>query len=373
MATILSVIILLSVLIFVHELGHFLIARFSGVGVRKFSLGFGPKLIGKKWGETEYLISLLPLGGYLKLTGETEDDALSEEDEKRSFLKQPVGKRIAIVIAGPLANFLLAILIFTVVYMVGIPQLTTQIGRVQEGSPAGKAGIKEGDKIIAIEGKKVSRWGKMAEVISKSEGRELRITIKRERHLAGETPVLQRKNVILKPKLLKTKNIFGEEVDAYKIGVSPSAHTITERMNPFAAFWFAGKQTYFVSKLTLVSIVKIIEGTISPKTMGGPVLIAQIAGTQAREGIIPFVLFMALLSVNLAILNLLPIPVLDGGHILFYTIEIVAGREVNIKFREAAQQIGLVLLIVLMLFVFIVDMERLNIKIFDSIGRIFTR
>ena len=362
--TILSVIILLSVLIFAHEFGHFLAARFLGVGVLKFSLGFGPKLIGKKWGETEYLISLLPLGGYLKLLGESEDDLLSEEDEKRSFLKQPAGKRIAIVIAGPLSNFLLAILIFTVIYMIGIPTLTTQVGPVQPDSPAGNAGIAEGDKILAIDGKKVIRWEKMAEVVAKSGGKELRITIKRGQQL---------KSIILKPKLLKVTNIFGEEVDSYKIGVSPSAQTVTERRNPFAAFFLGLKQTYFISKLTLVGIVKIINGTVSPKTLGGPILIAQIAGTQIKEGVISFVLFMALLSVNLAILNLLPIPVLDGGHISFYLFEIITGKEVNIKFRERAQQIGIVLLIILMLFVFIVDIERLNIKMFDNIGRIFTR
>ena len=355
---------MLSVLIFVHEFGHFLAARFLGVGVLKFSLGFGPKLIGKKWGETEYLISLLPLGGYLKLLGESEDDVLSEEDEKRSFLKQPPLKRIAIVVAGPLSNFLLAILIFTVIYMIGLPTLTTQIGPVQPDSPAFNAGIAEGDKILAIDGKKVIRWEKMAEVVAKSGGKELRITIKRGQQL---------KDITLRPKLFKLKNIFGEDVDSYKIGVSPSAQTVTERKNPFAAFFLGLKQTYFISKLTLVGLVKIINGTVSPKTLGGPILIAQIAGTQVKEGIISFVLFMALLSVNLAVLNLLPIPVLDGGHISFYLFEIIAGKEVNIKFKERAQQIGIALLIILMLFVFIVDIERLNIKMFDNIGKIFTR
>jgi regulator of sigma E protease len=321
-------------------------------------------LIGKKWGETEYLISLLPLGGYLKLLGESEDDVLSEEDEKRSFLKQPPLKRIAIVVAGPLANFLLAILIFTVIYMIGLPTLTTQVGRVQAGSPAGNAGIAEGDNILAIDGKKVARWEKMAEAVAKSGGKELRITIKRGQQL---------KDITLRPKLFKLKNIFGEDVASYKIGVSPSAQTVTERKNPFAAFFLGIKQTYLISKLTLVGLVKIINGTVSPKTLGGPILIAQIAGAQVKEGIISFVLFMALLSVNLAILNLLPIPVLDGGHISFYLFEIIAGKEVNIKFRERAQQIGIALLIILMLFVFIVDIERLNIKMFDNIGKIFTK
>ncbi|HBH88229.1 MAG TPA: RIP metalloprotease RseP [Syntrophaceae bacterium] len=362
--SIISLIILLGVLIFAHEVGHFLVAKYSGVGVLKFSLGFGPRLIGKKVGETEYLISLIPLGGYVKLLGESQDDELSEEDKKRSFLKQPVSKRIAIVAAGPIFNFLLAIVIFTIVYMIGVPTLTTYIGGVQEGSSAYDAGIKEGDMIIAIDGKEITRWEILAERISKSEGKELRVTIKRDELT---------RDVSLKPRMLKTQNIFGEEIESYKIGVSPSSqHTVTESMNPLMAFWTGLKQTWNISKLTVLSVIKIFEGAISPKTLGGPILIAQIAGAQVKEGIIPFVFFMALLSINLAILNLFPIPILDGGHLLFFFIEIITGKEINIKWREMAQQIGFVLLVILMLFVFIIDIERLNLS-FDNINKIFSR
>jgi regulator of sigma E protease len=363
--SIVSVIILLGILIFAHEFGHFLAAKYSGVGVLKFSLGFGPKLIGKKIGETEYRISLIPLGGYVKLLGESENERLAEEDEKRSFFKQPVLKRAAIVSAGPIFNFLLAILIFTIVYMVGVPTLTTYISAVQEGSPAFEAGIREGDLIAAIDGEEITRWERLAEIISKSDGGELRMTMKR-----GE----QLRDVLLKPRLYKAKNIFGEDIESFKIGVSPSTeHTVVERMNPFKAFWTSLKQTWFISKLTVLSIVKILEGVVSPRTLGGPIMIAQIAGTQVKEGIIPFVLFMALLSINLAILNLLPIPILDGGHLFFYLVEAISGREINIKWREMAQQIGLVILIALMIFVFIMDIERLNIKWFDDVNKFFTR
>lgn len=362
--SIISLIVLLGVLIFAHEFGHFLVAKYSGVGVLKFSLGFGPRLIGKKVGETEYLISMIPLGGYVKLLGESHDEELSAEDEKRSFLKQPVSKRIAIVAAGPIFNFLLAILIFTIVYMTGVPALTTYIGGVQEGSPAFEAGIKEGDVIVAINGQEISRWEKLAEDISKSGGKEIHISLKRNEQLL---------EVSLKPRLLKTQNIFGEEIASYKMGVSPSSqYAVTERMNPFMAFWTGIKQTWFISKLTVLSVVKIFEGVISPKTLGGPILIAQIAGTQAREGIVPFVFFMALLSINLAILNLFPIPILDGGHLLFFFIEIITGKEINIKWRETAQQIGFVILVILMVFVFIMDIERLNLS-FENINKIFSR
>ena len=306
---------------------------------------------------------MIPLGGYVKLLGEADSDDLSEKDKKRSFLKQPVLKRAAIVIAGPVFNFLLAILIFTIVYIIGIPTLTTQIGGVQEGSIAYETGVEEGDIIIAINGTEISRWEKLAEMITESNGKELSLTIKRGDGLH---------NIKLAPRLLKTKNLFGEAIDSYKIGISPSPRQATiEKMNPFLAFWTGMKQTWMISKLTLISIFKILEGVISPKTLGGPVLIAQIAGAQAQEGLIPFVLFMALLSINLAVLNLLPIPVLDGGHLLFYLIELITGKEMNIKWREMAQQIGFVLLMILMIFVFILDIERLNPKIFEAFSRFF--
>jgi regulator of sigma E protease len=364
LVTILSVVILLGILIFVHEFGHFLAAKLAGVGVLKFSLGFGPRLIGKKVGETEYLISLIPLGGYIKLLGESEDEILPEEDIKRSFLAQSVWKRICIVAAGPAFNFLLAVVIFTFVNMWGLPVLITKIDSVQEGSAAFNAGIKRGDVITAIDGTQVKRWSDMAKLISNCGGRTLKINIKRENQVL---------NISVKPILSRAKNIFGEDVDSYKIGISPSSETMLERHNPFRAFLEGGKQTWVVSKLTLTSIVKILQGTVSPKTLGGPIMIAQLASAQVREGFIPFILFMALLSINLAVLNLLPIPILDGGHILFFLIEAIAGREINIKWRERAQQVGFALLILLMAFVLIIDLERMDLEIFKSLAKIFSK
>jgi regulator of sigma E protease len=356
-------IILLGVLIFAHEFGHFIMAKKSGVGVLKFSLGFGPKIFGKRIGETEYLLSAIPLGGYVKLLGESDVDGLSEEEQRRSFSRQSVAKRILIVAAGPVFNFLLAIVIFTIVYMVGIPTLTGEIGTIQENSAAEAAGLKPGDVVVAIDGAQITRWNRLAETISSSEGRSLKISYER-----GGV----RQELTVTPNLLKSKNIFGEEVDSYKLGISPAPKTVIDRLNPLEATWASLKQTWLISKLTLLSLVKIIEGVVSPKTLGGPILIAQMAGTQAREGLIPFVLFMALLSINLAILNLLPIPVLDGGHLLFYLIEIVKGSEVNLKWREMASQVGFVLLIMLMIFVFVMDIDRLNIKAIDEFTKFFT-
>lgn len=359
-----SVIVLLGVLIFVHELGHFLMAKYFNIGVLKFSLGFGRRLIGKKIGETEYLISLIPLGGYVKLLGESEDELLNGENRKRSFMHQSVWKRIAVVGAGPLSNFMLAVVIFALVNMIGMPVLTTEIGGVLEKSAAYEAGVKAHDRVVAVDGKPVDRWDRMAEFIAKSDGRPVILTLDREGVL---------KEVSMTPRSVTGKNIFGEEVRTYKIGISPASKTIIARQNPVEAVWTGIRQTWTVTKLTFLSIVKIFEGVLSPRSLGGPILIAQMAGAQVKEGIIPFVLFMALLSVNLGVLNLLPIPVLDGGHLLFYAIEAVSGKPVSIKWRERAQQIGFIILVALMVFVMAMDIDRLEIKAINDFTKFFTK
>ena len=348
---IISVIILLGILIFVHELGHFLVAKWSGVGVLKFSLGFGPRLIGKKIGETEYVLSAIPLGGYVKMLGESGDEEeLSPDDEKRSFQKQTLLKKIAIVAAGPLFNFLFAIIAFAVVYAVGVPVSTSRIGNVQEGSAAFEAGMQSGDVIIAINDREILRWSELANAVSESSGDKLRISVDRENKFL---------DIYVTPELVKSKNIFGEEIDTYRIGVGISDETVMERQGPVGALYSGIEQTWGWTKLTCLGIVKIIQGVVSPKELGGPILIAQMAGSQVRKGFLPFIFLMAVLSVNLGVLNLLPVPVLDGGHLCFFLIEAVTGREVNIKWREIAQQVGFFLLILLMIFVFYNDIIRI--------------
>ncbi len=362
MITLISFVVLLGILIFVHELGHFLAARMTGVGVLKFSLGFGPKIFGKKIGETEYVLSWIPLGGYVKLLGESGNEELSPEEEKRSFCKQSVWKRILIVLAGPGFNFLLAVVIFIFVLIYGLPSLTSEIGEVQKDSAAYEAGMQNGDKIVFINGEKVKFWDDIRAVIAESKDKQIEIVVERK----GEE-----KSLFVKPKLSKSKNIFGEEVPAYLIGISPSETTVIERRNPWDAIITSVYKTWEISKLTVISVVKIFEGVISPKTLGGPIFIAQVAGAQVKEGLIPFILFMAILSINLGVINLFPIPVLDGGHIFFYLIEIVTRREISLKVRELSQQIGFVILLMLMLFVIFIDIERLNIKIVNDILKIF--
>jgi len=359
-----SLIILLGILVFAHELGHFLVAKYFNIGVLKFSLGFGRKIIGKKIGETEYLLSLIPLGGYVKLLGEAEGETLSAEDEKRSFIRQSVWKRMAIVLAGPVFNFILAILIFAVVYMIGVPVLTNQIGSLQKGGAAIEAGMKENDIILKIDGADIDRWDKMAETISKSGGKTMKFLIQRD---------ARTQEILITPRVMKSKNIFGEDTDSYKIGVGPAQKTVIERLNPIEASWRSLNQTWFITKMTLISIVKIFEGVISPKNLGGPILIAQMAGEQVKGGLVPFVFFMALLSINLGVLNLLPIPVLDGGHLFFYIIEAIRGKDVGPKWKEKAQQVGFVLLIILMIYVMIMDIDRLNLDSVNDITKIFTK
>ncbi len=349
--SIISVIILLGVLIFVHELGHFLVAKWSGVGVLKFSLGFGPRLIGKKMGETEYVLSAIPLGGYVKMLGESEDEeALSLDEEKRSFQKQAILKKIAIVAAGPLFNFLFAIIAFAMVYAVGVPVSTSRIGDIQKDGAAFEAGMRSGDVIVAINDTEISRWSELASVVSGSKGDRLRISVDRGNKLL---------NIYVTPELVKSKNLFSEEIDTYRIGVGISDETFMERQGPVGALYSGIEQTWGWTKLTCLGMVKIIQGVVSPKELGGPILIAQMAGSQVRKGFLPFIFLMAVLSVNLGVLNLLPIPVLDGGHLLFFLIEAVTGREVNVKWREIAQQAGFFLLMLLMIFVFYNDIARI--------------
>ncbi len=353
---------MLGILIFVHELGHFLAARIGGVGVLKFSLGFGPKIFGKKIGETEYVVSWIPLGGFVKLLGESGTEDLAPEDEKRSFFKQPTWKRLLIVLAGPVFNFLLAIVIFFIVYMYGLPNLVPVVGEMAKDSAAQASGIVAGDQIVSLNDQKIRYWDEIRPVIAKSGGAPVKIVV-----LRGE----EEKAFSVTPKLSKTKTIFGEEEESYLIGIAPAGKTVIERKNPFSAMLSAFEKTWEISKLTVISVVKMIEGVISPRTLGGPIFIAQVAGNQVREGIIPFILFMAVLSINLGVINLFPIPVLDGGHIFFYLIEMVTRREIPMKVREISQQIGFVVLLMLMLFVIMIDIERLNIKPVNDVLKFF--
>ncbi|MDL1986070.1 MAG: RIP metalloprotease RseP [Deltaproteobacteria bacterium] len=349
--SIFAFIIVLGILISFHELGHFIVARLFGVGVEKFSIGFGPKIFGKRIGNTDYCVSAIPLGGFVKMVGEDPNADVSPDDISVSFTHKHVLKRILIVAAGPFFNLLLAMIIFFGMFQIyGTFILEPSIGEVKENSPAFREGLETGDRILAINEIPIERWEVLAKIISESNGEELVLHIQRNESIIVAN---------VKPELITSKNIFGEDFQRYVIGITSSGNGFSKELNFFQAFSESIIQTYNISKLTIVSIVKLIQGTISTKTLGGPLMIAQMAGQQAEEGISNLLFFIALLSINLAIINFLPIPVLDGGHLVFFFIEAATGRPVNVKFREIAQQVGIFVLIMLMIYVFYNDITRM--------------
>lgn len=349
MLSILSAIVVLGVLIFVHELGHFIFAKLFGVGVEKFSLGFGTKIVGFKRGETEYLISAFPLGGYVKMIGEGADAELSEEDKARSFMDKPPLQRIAIVAAGPVFNLLFAYVVFIVVFMLGVPSATTKIGEVMKDKPAARVGLKANDVVTAINGKPVSRWDEFAKVIAESGGKPLDVQVRRGNATLSFHVV---------PESRTAKNLLGETVTSPVIGVVAAGEMVTDRFGPGDAFVKGSAQTWNMIKITVISLEKLVERAIPLDTVGGPIMIAKMAGQQAAAGGVSFLAFMALLSVNLGVLNLLPVPILDGGHLFFYLWELVFRKPVSMKTREVAQQIGLAILIGLMVLAFYNDIAR---------------
>ena len=350
--SILFAIIALGALIFIHELGHFIFAKTFGVGVEKFSLGFGPKLFGKKVGDTEYLISALPLGGYVKMVGEGEGDdfVIGDADRERSFAEKAPLKRIAIVAAGPVFNLLFAWVLFMVIFLMGVPSVTTKVGEVMPGKPAARAGMLAGDQITAVNGQAVTRWEDFAKIIAQGKLAPLAIEVRRGQATLKFTMV---------PESRTSKNLLGETVTQPIVGVVAAGDSVIEHFPPGEAIQRGSAQCWSVIKLTVLSMVKLIERAIPLDNIGGPIMIVKMAGQQAAAGGVNFLAFVALLSVNLGVLNLLPVPILDGGHLAFFVIELLIGRPVSKKTREVAQQVGLVLLISLMMLAFYNDIARM--------------
>lgn len=348
--TLIMAIVFLGIVIFVHEFGHFISAKIVGVRVLKFSLGFGPRIAGFRYKETEYLISMVPLGGYVKMLGEEPGSELSEDEKRYSFSHKPVSKRAIIVFSGPFFNLLFACIVFFFVFIHGVPVLTPTIGEVMEGSSAFSAGLKKGDLVVAVNDREIKEWNELQSIVQKSPGKELNLRIKR-----GEEML----SVKVTPKKTKIKNIFNEEVEVGLIGIKPEAETFIKRLNPHQALYFSVIKTGEVSYLTILSIIKLIQRVIPIETLGGPLMIFDIAKKSAEAGFIDFFLFMALISVNLGILNLLPVPVLDGGHLLFFTIEKLRGKPLNEKTISVLQRIGIFILITLMIIAFRNDIMRL--------------
>ena len=433
--------VLLGILIFVHELGHFMVAKSLGIKVLKFSLGFGPKVIGKRYGETEYLLSAFPLGGYVKMLGEEPGEELDEAEKQRAYSSQSAGKRFAVVVSGPLFNLFFAVVIFIILYLTGIPVQSPYVGKIMEESPAAKSGFMTGDRILEINGRAVHDWEDVEDLADKGKGSPMHVKLERENAIIS---------LDVTPKRKAMKDLFGAEHEIFDIGMSALIQPVIgetvrgmparkaglkkgdrimevggkeivmwEEMteivhaNPNIPLRFkikrggyifdvtitpekrsipvSLKEEKFVGQigikflkddltksfdllqslrlgvlkawdtcvLTVVVLVKLIQRAIPASTMGGPLMIVQMAGEQADEGLFYFLSLMAAISVNLGVLNLFPVPVLDGGHLVFITLEAIRKKPLSEKVMMTAQKIGLALLLTLMVFVTYNDIIRL--------------
>lgn len=327
-------IVVVGALIVVHEFGHFIVAKKSGVRVERFSIGFGPALWRLRWRETEYRLALVPLGGYVKMYGEHFEEAV--EDKRGSFLHQSVWKRIPIVAAGPGFNLFFAILLIAFIHVVGIPvENSVRLGKIIEGSVAAEAGLQPGDTILALDGKPIQRIEELKSHITASAGHVLQVQLSREGQVII-VPVAPRRDT---------------DSQEWRIGVELRPGDIgVQRSGPLTALQQGFAWTWRITTLTIAGFGKIISGAIPLKdSLAGPLGIARAIGQQADQGWRNVVFFAAGISINLAVLNLLPIPVLDGGHLLFFGLEILQGRPVSPRVREMAQRAGVLVLAILML------------------------
>lgn len=375
LTTIIAVIIVLGGLIFFHELGHFAVARALGMGVSTFSLGFGPKILKYKRGKTEYALSLVPLGGYVALVGESDETDIPEGfSREESFALRPAWQRLLVVAAGPAANIVLAwLLCWGLAFGWGTPVLLPQVGAVMENSPAARAGLRPGDRILSIDGQNVESWEAMSDAIARSDGRPMRLEVVRlalgdtvqtppdadgQRGQGWKTKA-DTLSLEMTAERATRKTIFGENETAWLIGVRAAGSVVTHPQSFWHAASVGAAQTWQMVSLTWQSFVKLAERVVPLDQVGGPIMIAQMVGEQAHQGLSGLLALTALISVNLGILNLLPIPVLDGGQIVFCLLEILFRRPVNRKVQEYSMRVGLALLIGLMLLATFNDIWRL--------------
>jgi regulator of sigma E protease len=355
----------LSLVVFFHELGHFLVARWCGVRILVFSIGFGPEIVGfnDRHG-TRWKISAIPLGGFVKFFGDenaasvpdnTRIAAMDADERSQSFAFQPVAKRAAIVVAGPLANFVLAVLIFAGVFMLyGKQTMSARVDSVQAGSAAAEAGFKSGDLVVAINGHAVDSFADMQRVVGASAGEQLAVTVDRD----GTQLVLT-----ATPALKEVKDNFGNVQRLGILGISRSMAPEDLKMHPVAppqAVLLAVQETWSVIDRTLSYIGGVIAGREAANQLGGPIRIAQMSGQVASFGFVPLIQLAAVLSVSIGLLNLFPIPLLDGGHLLFYLIEGVRGRPLSERAQEVGFRIGLAIVLMLMIFATFNDIVHLT-------------
>ena len=357
--TLLSFLIALSVVVFVHEFGHFFVARHCGVRCETFSVGFGPELFGHtdRHG-TRWKFSVIPLGGYVRMFGEGdtihaveggdptpdgEPRELTSEERDVSFKHKTLRQKSAIVFAGPAVNLLFAIVVFWVMFvLVGWPITEPVIDSVVEGSAAADGGLMPEDRILAIDGSLIARFEDIQSIVQIGNGAPLTLTIVRDD---------AEQNVVISPRLVDGTDPFGNAQRRYLIGISASGQTRVMDLSLFAALGAAVGQTYEIIGGTAIAVSQIVSGERGTEDLGGPIRIAKYSGQAAKTGAAGFILFMAILSINLGIINLFPVPLLDGGHLLFYAIEAVRGRPLSEQAQEWGMRVGLALVVALMVFV----------------------
>ena len=352
--------LLFGVLIFVHELGHFIFAKLCNVRVLKFSLGFGPRIVGKTIGETEYLVSSIPLGGYVKMYGEDVGDEVSEQDCERSFKSQALWKKAVIVLAGPLFNILLTFCLYTSLLATGIevpvPDLSNLMPVVDEvdpSYPAAAAGLIKGDKILKIGDNEINTWIDIINTVGINPEKPLEFTVQRGDQLHKFT---------ITPRAIQEKDHSGKPITIGRIGIRKSGkglYTLIRSISMLDAPMKGAFATYKMGTVIFDSIRMTVSGEISLRNLGGPISIFSESSKAASAGVITYFLFMALVSVNLGVLNLLPIPVLDGGHLLFMGIEAIKGAPMSDTVIAISQRIGIALLLALMILVMYNDIFRL--------------
>ena len=345
----------------VHEFGHFIVAKSLGVRVEKFSFGFGPKLFSVKRGDTEYLISAIPLGGYIKMAGDEPGESLTGKSFE--FLSRSIWARFLVIFAGPLLNYILAFLIFSVIFMFGNPTLTTEVGSLLKDYPAEKSGLSVGDKVVKVDGIDVKYWENMTAIISKHTEGPIRLTVEKN----GKSS-----DIYIQPVIREMKDILGKPVKKTLLGIAPSEKIEKVRYGFFESLSKGFKKIVDLTAITYNAIWSIITGRLSVKeSMTGPIGIFMITGKAAQLGAIYLFHLMAMLSASLAIFNLLPFPVLDGGHILFLLIEKLRGKPLTVKSQEMIANAGVGLLILLTVFIFYTDMIKFGV--FDHVVKFFKR
>ncbi len=342
----------IGIIVFVHEFGHFMAAKLSGVRVEVFSLGFPPKLWSRKWGETEYQIAWIPLGGFVKMSGMADESFAEEIDPKdpRGFMAQPFLNKVFIISAGVIMNILLGFLIYTtIIWSAGVGKMTgTTLTMVSEGHPAAQAGLVEGDKIAEVGGRRVEDWQGLTNAIREFPGIPITIT-----WLRGDSLM----SAEITPRATPDFNIAAMRMDTVgKIGILGTIEV--EEVGITKAAYYGADQVWSIIRLNAVSFGALLTGRAKVKELTGPLGIAKMSGDSARSGLGTFFGFIALISISIAFLNILPVPMLDGGHLLFIVIEAVIGREIPEKIKTNLLKAGLAALILLVVVVSYNDVIR---------------